>query len=85
MWRVVLQQVSLAPVVFAYAGSMVVASVVAGTVASTVSTVTDNLQQDDVEVQYRPFQAQQAFRDAVTNLLETHFEQVIRAIQSNKS
>lgn len=74
-----------APVVFAYGGSMVIASLAAGTIASTVSTVTDNLQQDEVEIQYHPFQAQQAFRNAIDNFLHAHFEPVIRAIQMNRA
>lgn len=72
-----------APVVCVYAGSMVVASIAAGAIASTVSTVADNLQQDTVEIRYHPYQAQQAFRDAITNFLDNHFEPIFRAIQRN--
>jgi len=62
---------------------MAAASLAAGVIASTVSTVTENLQQDTVEIRYHPFQAQQAFRDAITNFLDHHFEPIFRAIQMN--
>jgi len=71
-------------VVFVYAGSMVLASVVTNTVASTVSTVTNNLQDDSQEVQYNPYQAQQTFRDAASNFLHAHLEPILRTIQRNR-
>ncbi|KAJ9659931.1 hypothetical protein H2198_002821 [Neophaeococcomyces mojaviensis] len=73
------------PVIVAYGGGMVLASVASGLMASTVAKLADNMQQDAIEIQYYPHQAQQVFRDAISQFLQAHLDLIFQVAMMNRS
>jgi hypothetical protein len=74
----------MAPVVAGWGAGVIITNVATGIIGTTCSIITNNMIADQpLEVQYRPQEAQQAFRNAISSFINTELDPILRSIQRN--
>lgn len=78
-----------APVIAGFAGvtvaGVIATNVAVGVLGSAVTTVTNNAIDDEsLEVNYRPYDSQNKFRDNISDFLEVQLEPVIQSIRQRR-